>query len=73
MDNFFTQKRCDKCGGSLAGGRIMSAFDTSCICMRCSEMEKADAEYQKAVEADIEEIRKGNFNFEGIRGGHLND
>ena len=28
-DEFLTKTKCDRCGGSLAGGRIMSRFDTS--------------------------------------------
>lgn len=68
MDKFFTQKHCDKCSGSLDKGRIMSRFDTSCLCMECSEKEKDEPDYKKAVEAEHEEIKKGNFNFRGIKG-----
>jgi transcriptional/translational regulatory protein YebC/TACO1 len=68
MDRFFSQKHCDRCGGSLEGGRIMSMFNEQCICMSCKEKETKDYEYNKAVEADHEEIREGNFNFKGIRG-----
>ena len=28
MDEFFTKTKCDRCGGSLSGGRIMSRFNT---------------------------------------------
>ena len=66
MDKFFTQTNCDRCGGSLDGGRIMSMFNTDCICMDCKEKEQQRADYRKAVEADHAEIRKGNYNFEGI-------
>ena len=68
MDRFFSQKYCDRCGGSLEGGRIMSMFNEQCICMGCKEKEIKDPEYNKAVEADHEEIRKGNFNYKGFRG-----
>lgn len=68
MDRFFNQKHCDRCCGSLEGGRIMSMFSEETICMSCKEKETKDPEYQKAVEADHEEIRKGNFNYKGIRG-----
>lgn len=68
MDKFFTQKTCDRCGGSLEKGRIMSMFNTDCICMVCLEKEKKDKDYDKAVKADHEEIRKGNYNYKGIRG-----
>lgn len=46
----------------------MSMFNTDCICLDCSDKEKKDKDYKKAQEADIEEIKKGNFNFKGIRG-----
>ena len=65
-DEFLTKKRCDRCGGSLEGGRTMSRFDTACICMACAEAETRHPDYQKAVEAELAEIRKGNRNFEGI-------
>ncbi len=68
MDRFFSQKYCDRCGGSLEGGRIMSMFNEQCICMSCKDKERKDPEYDRAVEADHKEIRKGNFNFKGISG-----
>lgn len=68
MDRFFTQKTCDRCGGSLAGGRIMSMFNTDCLCLICKEKEKARKDYDKAVKAEQEEIKKGNFNYKGIKG-----
>ena len=71
IDNFFSQKNCDKCGGSLNGGRIMSRFDESCLCIPCSDKEKHDPDYKKAVEAEYEQIKRGNFNYEGIRGGKV--
>ena len=69
MDKFFTQKTCDRCGGSLDGGRIMSMFNTDCICNMCCEKEKHDNDYDKASKAEHEQIKKGNYNFKGIRGG----
>jgi len=69
MDKFFTQKTCDRCGSSLADGRTMSMFNTDCICIICCEKEQHGKDYDKALKADHEQIRKGNYNFEGIRGG----
>lgn len=66
MDTFYTQKHCDRCGGSLKGGRTMSMFNEDCICMECKAKEKQRPDYRKAVEADREEIKKGNYNFKGI-------
>lgn len=66
IDRFFTQKLCDRCNGSLEGGRTMSMFNEDCICMKCKAKEQELADYDKAVKADHEEIKKGNFNFKGI-------
>lgn len=66
MDKFFTQKHCDRCGGSLECGRTMSMYNKDCICMACYEKEKQRPDYKEAVEADHAEIKKGNYNFEGI-------
>jgi len=68
MDTFFTQKYCDRCGDSLENCRTMSILNTDCICMKCSEKEKQDEDYEKAVNAENEEIKKGNYNYKGIRG-----
>lgn len=68
MDKFFTQKFCDRCGASLERGRIMSMFNTECICLECSKKEKLDKDYDEAVKADHEQIKKGNYNYKGIRG-----
>lgn len=68
MDNFFTQTNCERCGASLDDGRIMSMFNEEVICMNCKKAEKTDPEYSAAVEADHNEIKKGNYNYKGLRG-----
>ncbi|MBT3273401.1 MAG: gamma-glutamylcyclotransferase [Spirochaetales bacterium] len=68
MDRFFSQKNCDRCGRDLKQGRIMSMFNEDCICLECSDKEKTDKDYKKAVDADNEQIKQGNYNFKGIRG-----
>jgi len=68
MDKFFTQERCDRCGKSLKVGRIMSMYNEDCICMECKDKEKRNQDYEDAVKADIEEIKKGNYNYKGIKG-----
>ena len=65
-DEFFTKKRCDRCGGSLDGGRIMSMYNEDCLCLECKRKETERDDYIEAVEADHHEIRKGNYNFKGI-------
>ena len=71
IDKFFSQKSCDKCGGSLTEGRIMSRFDESCLCILCSDKERQDPDYKKAIEAEHEQIRQGNYNYPGLRGGKV--
>ncbi len=67
-DKFFTQDYCDCCGGSLKDGRIMSMYNTDCICTKCKEEEKKRSDYEEAVKAEHEEIKKGNYNYKGIQG-----
>lgn len=66
MDRFFIQKNCDRCGGSLDNGRIMSVYSTECICIECQIKERLNEDYDLAVKADHEEIKKGNYNYKGI-------
>lgn len=66
MDRFFTQNTCDRCGGSLEGGRTMSMFNTDCICMNCKAEERKRTDYRSAVEAVRQQESIGNRNFAGI-------
>lgn len=65
-DEFLTKTKCDRCGGSPDGGRTMSRFNTVCLCMRCAETERHHPDYWKAVETELAEIGRGNYNFKGI-------
>lgn len=66
-DRFFTQKTCDRCDGSLEKGRIMSMINEDCLCIKCKELEKSRADYKYAQQVENEEVRKGNYNFKGIK------
>jgi hypothetical protein len=56
---------CDRCHGeSLVQG--MSYFNTDRICMDCKKKEKAHPDYQKAVEAEVEACRRGDYNYRGV-------
>ena len=66
MDEFFTKKRCDRCGGSLDGGRTMSMFNTQCICMACAEAERKRPDYRMAAEAERAAVSRGDRDFRGI-------
>jgi len=65
-DDFFQKTRCDRCGGDINNGRIMSMYNTDCLCLKCKDAETRREDYREAVEADQAEIRKGNYNFKGI-------
>lgn len=65
MDNFFTQKHCDRCGKNLTV-RTMSILNTDVLCMECKEEETKHPAYKKACEAELEEVRNGNYNYRGL-------
>lgn len=44
----------------------MSMFNEQCICMKCKDAETYRQDYNKACEAEAEQVRKGNLNFKGI-------
>jgi len=44
----------------------MSMFNTQMICMDCKDGEKENPKYEEAVRREAEEVKKGNYNFEGI-------
>lgn len=60
------RENCERCNQPTNGITIMSMFNEQIICMTCKDKEKKREDYDKAVKADIDEIKKGNFNFKGI-------
>ncbi len=58
MYKFLSKTKCDRCGGSLEGGRIMSKFNTDCLCFDCKEAERKLPEYEAACKAELEAVRK---------------
>ena len=46
----------------------MSMYSTECICLDCKEKEKAREDYKQAAQAELDEVRKGNLNYKGIKG-----
>ena len=65
-DPFLSKTNCDRCGGSLKGGRMQSMYNNDCICMKCKEKETRRADYKEASQADNNAIKEGNYNFPGI-------
>lgn len=68
MDKFFTQKTCSRCHKELTS-RIMSRFNEDVICIDCSEKEKEHPLYKDAVEAELAEVKLGNYNYKGLFSG----
>jgi len=60
------RENCDRCHQSTNGVTIMSMYNEDVICMSCKESEKKRDDYKKAVDADVEQIKNGNYNFKGI-------
>ena len=65
-DDFFSKKTCDRCGGSLAAGRMMSMFNTDTLCMDCIRKERQNPKYREAQEAEHQAVEKGDYNYPGI-------
>jgi hypothetical protein len=57
---------CPRCKESTNGRTTMSVFNTEVICISCREKEKEDPDYKSAVDTEVDETRKGNYNYPGI-------
>ncbi|HIL98560.1 MAG TPA: gamma-glutamylcyclotransferase [Pseudomonadales bacterium] len=57
--------RCQECYEE-SSSYTMSMYSTALVCLQCKDKETRRPDYKDAVAADEAEIRKGNFNFEGI-------
>lgn len=69
-DNFFLQRFCDRCGGSLSSGRTMSMYNKDCICMKCKAEECKRDDYKQAQEVERQHIMAGDYNYHGIAYGY---
>ena len=56
---------CMRCGEE-SGAHIMSMYSKAIICLDCKDIETERPDYQAAVKADEDAIRRGDFNFEGL-------
>lgn len=58
---------CERCKKSLKGiPHRMSFFNTDICCLDCLEEEKSHPRYQEAKQAELEAVRRGDYNFPGI-------
>ena len=44
----------------------MSMFNTQEICMDCRKKERSHPGYEKARQVEADQVRQGNYNFQGI-------
>lgn len=69
MNNFMDsmhRDNCDRCGNPTNNCTTMSIFNEEIICIPCKTAEKDEPNYAQAVEAEMNAMRQGNFNFKGI-------
>lgn len=64
-DRFMEVEDCERCGKSLAAGRIMSMGNTQIICIECKQKETERADYAEAVKAEHDAVKRGERNFKG--------
>lgn len=57
--------KCERCGND-SKQHTMSMFNTQTICMECKVKERKHPKYEEACTRELEEVKKGNYNFEGI-------
>ena len=57
--------KCERCGNTMRSFRC-SWFNEELICPECQEKEKAHPKFKEAKRIENEEVKKGNYNFEGI-------
>lgn len=61
----YNLKKCDRCHketNTFTG----SYFNTEMICEECDRIERLHPMYEEAKRVELEEVRKGNYNYEGI-------
>jgi len=57
--------RCNRCG-SVPFSLTMSRFNTDMICMKCEARERAHPKYAEAAEAELRQVRAGNYDYAGV-------
>lgn len=60
--------KCDRCKRTDVS-LTMSRLNTDMCCPECLAKEKKHPRYQEALEAEMAEVRKGNYNYPGLLAG----
>lgn len=56
---------CKRCGEPCDTFK-MSWFNTEMICKKCQAQEEKKPRYKEAKRKELEEVKRGNYNFDGI-------
>lgn len=56
---------CERCGKETLA-HTMSIFNTQTICLDCKDAERLLPTYEEAARAEIEAVKRGDYNFPGI-------
>jgi hypothetical protein len=56
---------CERCYTDTLS-HTMSTFNTQTICLKCKEKETQHPDYERARDAESAEVRRGNYNFQGV-------
>ena len=57
--------KCERCRRKC-GSLIMSKFDTAMLCMTCKTEEQKHPAYEEADRAELDAVRRGDYNFPGV-------
>lgn len=56
---------CDRCYEETLS-TIMSMFDTAMICPACKQKEREHKDYERAIKAETDAIKRGDYNYKGL-------
>lgn len=70
MDIILAKIECDRCKQRFEGGaRTLSKMNMDVICVKCKENERQHEDYAIACDAELAEVRSGNYGYKGMFNG----
>lgn len=60
---------CDRCGKETRS-TTMSYFNEDIICPTCDKAEREHPAFEEARQAELEQVKAGNYNFRGVGKPH---
>jgi len=57
--------KCERCG-TIHTSLTFSFFNMDMICFNCSDLGRSHPKYLEAREAELEALKRGDYNFPGI-------